>query len=151
MKNFFTVVLIGVGVYLIACYNAIKSFGFNTPKFRRIKVSNGAINLYIYLPIVNGDGVSVPLTGLNIKPYVGDYQVGSVILESMTVMSGRAVSNVPITVIIPLSDLLPLAIKLVGMFQSKLFVFNLRGTASAVGITAPAINEKFEVNLKNYI
>ena len=151
MKNFFYLVLAGIAVYLFACYNAIKNFGFNTPKFRKVNVSNGAINIQIFLPVVNGDAVSVPLTGINIKPYVGDYQIGSVFLESRTFISGRNITNLPITVIIPLSDLLPLGLKLYGMFQTKNFTFYLRGTASAVGITAPAINEKFEINLKNII
>lgn len=151
MKNFFYIILAGIAVYLFAIYNAIKKFGFNTPKFRKVTVSNGAINIYIYLPVVNGDGVSVPLTGINIKPYAGDYQIGSVILEGMTFISGRTTTNVPITVILPLSDLLPLAVKLYGMFTTKIFTFQLKGTASAVGITAPAINETFEINLKNYL
>lgn len=151
MKNFFYIVLAGIAVYFFAIYNAIKKFGFNTPKFRKVQSKNGAIYIYIYLPIVNGDGVSVPLTGINIKPFVGDYQVGSVILEGMTMISGRTTTNVPITVIVPISDLLPLAVKLYQMFTTKIFTFKLTGTASAVGITAPAINETFEINLKSYL
>jgi LEA14-like dessication related protein len=150
LKNIAITVLLFVAVYFYNIYQAAKSLSFGIGAIRNLKFSKGAISFILNLRATNGDGVTIPLTGLNIDNYFGNAVIGKAILESSVFLSGRSVTDIPLSIYIPFTDLLYLIPEIKTTLTTKKVVLSLRGTVSAVGITTP-VEQKYILDLNNII
>lgn len=147
-KHIATIVILIIGFYLWQVYNAAKTLSFAFGKITGFRLSGGLIEFTLFLRTTNGDATAIPLTGVNINNVFGKSIIGKAILEKSVFISGRTVTDVPIRVLIPYSDLILLVPELLAAISSKKVSFALQGSVSAVGITVP-VNQPYVLDLSS--
>lgn len=144
-------IIIGlVCIYVWNVYNSAKRLTFGIGKIQNLRIASGTISMLLNLRATNGNATGVPLTGINIDNYFGSALIGKAILESSVYLNGRSTTDIPLRITIPLTDLLNIIPEIKSLLSTGIFSFTLKGTVSAVGITAP-IEQNYTVKLNNIL
>ncbi len=149
-KSIAIAILLIIAIYLYNIYLAAKSLSFALGRIQNVKISFGTLSFILNLRVTNGEGVSIPITGLNVDNYFGKSILGKAILQESIFISGNSVSDVPLLVNIPLTDLLYLIPEIKSVVSTKTISFSLKGNVSVVGISVP-VNQKYVLNLNNIL
>lgn len=147
MKSTTVIIVIAIiAAYYYKVYDAINRFGYTTGKVEKVDISNGNLSFTANLLVTNGDVTPVLVTSVNMVSIIAGTEIGTVILEEPTWITGRS-SNVPLKLrcTIPYGSLFTIPTLLLNMLKSGNLSVTFQGRASTIGVTSPIITLKFGV------
>jgi hypothetical protein len=132
--------------YYYRLATAAKNLGFTKGAMSEFKVSlkDGFITWIQGINVINGQSVGIPIRNAGILVSSGGTQVGYAILENPVTLS-PGLTEMPLRIIIPLQNLLPLGFSVVEQFKAGNINARLSGTINSVGISYP-LNQDFAFN-----
>jgi hypothetical protein len=138
------------GFYVYYVFVAAKRLVYSVGVPEKISISKGSVLFTMIVNVTNADNVGFRVNSVNIANFFNRTEVGRCFLEEPVTISAKSTTELPVRVIIPISDLIFLIPAIKTSIQAKKVNFKFDGVINAAGFTVP-MELNYSVDFKNII